>query len=48
MVQRLRALNASREPGFNSQNPHGSSQLPVTPILGHPTPSNMQAEHQCT
>lgn len=35
MAQRLRALSAySREPGFNSQNSHGSSQLSKTPVSG--------------
>jgi hypothetical protein len=27
-----------RKPWFNFQHPHGSSQLPVTPVLGDPTP----------
>jgi hypothetical protein len=25
--------------GFDSQHPYGSSQLPVTPVPGHQTPS---------
>jgi hypothetical protein len=30
---------SSRGPGFNSQNPHGNSQLSVTPVPRNPTPS---------
>ena len=30
---------SSRGPGFNSQHPHGSSQLSVAPIPGDLTPS---------
>ena len=29
---------SSRGPRFNSQHPHGSSQLSVTPVPGDPTP----------
>ena len=32
MAQRLRALCSYRGPGFNSQHPHGSSQLSITPV----------------
>jgi hypothetical protein len=33
-----------REWGFDSQHPHGSSQLSVTPVPGDPTPSH---RHTC-
>mgnify|MGYP007046023158 CR=1 FL=1 len=45
----VRALPVLPEdPGFNSQHPHGSSQLPA--ILGSDTLTEtyMQAKHQCT
>ncbi|CAO2583729.1 17-beta-hydroxysteroid dehydrogenase 13 [Lemmus lemmus] len=31
---------SSRGPGFDSQHPHGSSQLSVTPVPRDPTPSH--------
>lgn len=31
---------SSRGPGFNSQHPHGGSQLSVTLVLGDPTSSH--------
>ena len=31
---------SSRGPGFNSQNPHGGSQLSVAPIPGDQAPSD--------
>ena len=34
----------SRVPRFNSQHPHGSSQLSLTPVPGDPTPS---LRHAC-
>ena len=34
---------SSRGPQFNSQHPHGSSQLSVTPASGDPTPSDIHA-----
>jgi hypothetical protein len=41
VTQWLRALGcSSRGPGFNSQHPHGSSQLSVTPVPADPTPSH--------
>lgn len=33
---------SSRGPGFNSQNPHGSSILSVTLATGDPAPSQRQ------
>jgi hypothetical protein len=40
MAQRLRALTiSSRGPGFDSQQPHGGSQQPVTAVPGDPVPS---------
>ena len=38
----------SRGPGFNSQHPHGSSQLPVTLVSGDLTPSHRHACRQIT
>ena len=39
---------SSRGPGFNSQHPHGSSQLSVTPVSDTLTQTHMQAhKHQC-
>jgi hypothetical protein len=35
---------SSEEPGFNSQNPHGSSQPSVTPVPRDPKPSH---KHTC-
>jgi len=32
-----------RVPRFNSQHPHGGSQLSVTPVSGDPTPSHRHA-----
>ena len=32
---------SSRRPGFNTQHPHSSSQLSVTPAPGDPTPSDV-------
>ena len=37
MAQGLRVL--SREPRFNSQHSHGSSQLSLTPVPGDPVPT---------
>jgi hypothetical protein len=37
-----------RGPRFNSQHPHDSSQLSVTPISDTFTQTYMQAKHQCT
>lgn len=31
------AVSSSREPGFHFQEPHDSSQVGVTPVLGDPT-----------
>ena len=46
MAQWLRALTALPEDlGFNSQHPHGSSQLSVTLVPGDLTP---MAKHHCT
>jgi hypothetical protein len=42
--QRLRTLDALPEPRFNSQHPHGSSHLSVTPVPGLLTPSH---RHTC-
>jgi hypothetical protein len=39
---------SSRGPRFNSQQPHGSSQLSVTPRSDAVTQTYIQAEHQCT
>ena len=39
---------SSRGPEFNSQHPHGSSQLSVTPGPGDlPSSHRQQAKHQC-
>ena len=38
---------SSREPGFNSQQPHGGSQLSVTSRSDTLTQTYMQAKHQC-
>jgi hypothetical protein len=37
---------SSRGPGFNSQHPHGSSQLSVTPVPGDLTPSHRHTSTQ--
>jgi hypothetical protein len=45
----LRALAALPEdPGFNSEHPHGSSQLSVTPVPGDRTPSHRHICRQNT
>ena len=36
---------STKGPGFNSQHPHGSFQLPLTPVPGDTTPSN---RHTCS
>jgi hypothetical protein len=42
MVQQLRAPSAlPKDPGFNSQHPHGSSQLSVTPRANNFTQTQM-------
>ena len=48
MAQRLRAVTALPEdsPGFNSQHPHGSSQLSVTPVPEDLTPSDRHIGRQ--
>ena len=44
MAQRLRELAAlPKDSGFNSQNPHGNSQLSVTLAPEDPTPSHRQS-----
>lgn len=53
ITQGLRALVAlPRGPGFNTQHPHGTSQLSVTTLPGDLTPSHRQtdrqAKHHCT
>ena len=48
MTQQLEALTALPEDlGFNSQQPHGSSQLSVMPTSDALT-QDIQAKHQCT
>jgi hypothetical protein len=39
---------SSREPTFNSQHPHGSSQPSVTPVPGNMTPSHRHTFRQNT
>lgn len=39
---------SSQRPGFDSQHPHGSSQLSVTPVMGGKTPSSGLRAHACT
>jgi hypothetical protein len=34
-----------QRPGFDSQHPHGCSQLPVFPVLGEPTTSSDPSGH---
>ena len=49
MAQRLRALSTLPDgPGFNSQHPHGSSELSVTPVPELLTPSHKQICRQNT
>jgi hypothetical protein len=39
---------SAREPRFNSQYPHGSSQLSVTPVSDTFMQTHVQSKHQCT
>ena len=41
-------VSSSRGPGFNSQHPHGSSQLSVTPVPGNLTSSHRHTHRQNT
>jgi hypothetical protein len=47
MAEQLKAL-LFRGPGFNSQHPHGSSQLSVTLVPGHPIPLHKHTCRQST
>jgi hypothetical protein len=38
----------SRIPGFNSQHPHGNSQLSISPVSNTLTQIYMQTKCQCT